>query len=501
MPAPVLSVVIPTRNEAENAPVLVDRLLAVLQGVEAELCFVDDSDDATPEVLDELAERHPGRIRVLARPPGERAGGLSTAVVAGLRMAEGRFVCVMDADLQHPPELIPDMLAAGEEGADLVVASRYAPGGSVGGLDGVVRRSVSRGATLLARLLFSEARRSRDPLSGFFLCRRSLIDGIEFRPVGFKILLELLVLLPNVEVRDVPMRFSPRHAGASKASVGQGIQYLRHLRSLALDVQGSARVWKFGLVGASGLLLFIPVLSYFKRVLPSLAAFFPAFVVSLAWNTVLNRVWTFADLRHSRAFRPWGYLSSALLAGIPMFAAFALLTLTGSRTLIAGGAAAGVAAVVNGLANRRVIKRSPATWARVVADRGLQAEIFRLGEQVHADRAYIVPADRRSEPGSSLAGVVGRAVTLRRAICLTEAPSFRPQRRTNIEAVSLLVIPVVREDAVVAVVVCERHATRGFSQEDLTVATQAVHLLSAHVDPTVVAEAAVLATPRISSAR
>ena len=130
-------------------------------------------------------------------------------------LARGRWVCVMDADLQHPPELIPRLLAEGDAGADLVVASRYAAGGSREGLDGAVRRFVSRGATATARLLFVEARLSTDPLSGFFLCRRSIIDGIEFRPVGFKILLELLVCVPGLHVVDVPLMQAQRSAGAS----------------------------------------------------------------------------------------------------------------------------------------------------------------------------------------------------------------------------------------------------------------------------------------------
>ena len=190
--APVVSLVIPTRNEANNVQPLVNRVTAALGATPVEICFVDDSDDNTGDLLLDLAQSNPS-IRALLRQGADRKGGLSTAVVAGLHMARGQYVCVMDADLQHPPELIPVLLAEAERGADLVVASRYAPGGSHEGLGTPVRRLVSREATVVARVLFKEARQSSDPLSGYFLCRRSLIDGIEFRPVGFKILLELLV--------------------------------------------------------------------------------------------------------------------------------------------------------------------------------------------------------------------------------------------------------------------------------------------------------------------
>src|SRR5207245_1257150 len=136
----VLSVVVPTRKEAGNVGPLVARLSRALDGVAAEICCVDDSDDDTPALLEALERERPGAVRCLFRQGAERAGGLSTAVVVGLRMAGGRYVCVMDADLQHPPETIRPMLAEAERGADLVVASRYVPGGSQGGLDGVARR-------------------------------------------------------------------------------------------------------------------------------------------------------------------------------------------------------------------------------------------------------------------------------------------------------------------------------------------------------------------------
>ena len=135
-------------------------------------------------------------------------------MVAGLRMARGRYVCVMDADLQHPPELRPGAPRRGRtrrrpRGRQPLRAGREPRGAR----RAPVRRLVSREATVVARLLFNEARQSSDPLSGFFLCRRALIDGIEFRPVGFKILLELLVCVPELRVVDVPMTQAARSTG------------------------------------------------------------------------------------------------------------------------------------------------------------------------------------------------------------------------------------------------------------------------------------------------
>lgn len=483
--APVVSVVVPTRNEAGNVPPLVDRVAAAMGSTPFELCFVDDSDDETGDVLLALSASDPG-IRCLLRHGADRAGGLSTAVVAGLRMARGRYVCVMDADLQHPPELIPVLLAEAERGADLVVASRYTPGGSHEGLGGAVRRLVSRGATVVARALFREARRSADPLSGYFLCRRALIDGIEFRPVGFKILLELLVCVPDLRVVDIPVTQAARSTGVSKATARQGLLYLRHLRSLFFDVPGSARVWKFGLVGLSGLCVFLPVLAIMTGVvgLSPLVAFVPAFVLSAAWNTAMNWWLTFGDQRRGgRGLRH--YLEFALLSGCVMFAVFALLVDAGVVTVVAGLAGAIVAMLINGLVNRAHIHGSPSVWTAIAIDHGVQGGLARLAGEVGADRAYLLPA--RGDASSALpAGLLAHVITHRRPVLLTEAASHRAQRRTNIETASRMLLPVVRDDAVVAVVVCERFAPGGFDPAALEIATAAVDA----IEPMLVAAAA-----------
>ena len=482
MPEPVLlSVVVPTRNEAGNVGPLVERLRHALDGVAAEICFVDDSDDDTPALLERLERETGGLVRCMYRHGPERGGGLSTAVVAGLRMAAGRYVCVMDADLQHPPETIPLMLAEAERGADLVVASRYVRGGSSGGLDGAVRRTVSRGATRVARLLFSEARMTADPLSGFFLCRRALLDGIEFRPVGFKILLELLVCVPGIAVRDVPLRFAARGAGDSKASVGQGLLYLRHVRSLFFDVRGSARRWKFALVGLSGLLVFLPLLAVLTLAAGwhPLVAFVPAFLFSLGWNTALNRVWTFSDQRRRTVGEGLErYLRRAALSGAVMFLGFALFWRAGLQVMVAGVLAALLGMAVNGALNRPSVRR--VAWAQVAVDRGVQASLARLADQVGADRAYLLPAERvgSGAPAAVPFELLERAVAQQRPALWTEAPSHRPQRRSNIEATSLMLVPVVREGRVLAVVVCERRAPRGFQAEALETATTAVDSLA-----------------------
>jgi dolichol-phosphate mannosyltransferase len=474
---PRLSVVIPTRNEAESLGALWARLHAALAPIDAEVCFVDDSDDATPARLTALAAGNPA-IRCLLRQGTERTGGLSTAVVAGLHMARGDLVCVMDADLQHPPELIPEMLAAVDQGADLVVASRYVAGGSAGGLAGLARHLVSRGAGLIARVLFHAARRSTDPLSGYFLCRRRLIDGIEFRPVGFKILLELLVCVPELRVVDVPLRFQARAAGASKASAGQGVLFLRHLASLFLEVEGSARIWKFGLVGISGLGLFLPSLWALAGPghLPPLLAFLPAFALSFSWNALWNRTWTFADQRHRpRQGDIRSFLVRALLASLlVMYPVFALLGMTRLPVIASGALAAGAGMVANGLINRRSTRLAPTIWGQVAVDTGVRLGLTRLAHAVAADRAVALPPGAAATSSSVPPEVLARVRRSHRAAIWTESASHRSQPRRGIDLASYLLLPVVDDHGLTGIVVCERRAARPFDAADLATGLHAI---------------------------
>lgn len=229
-PRPALSLVVPTRNEAGTVPILVARVADVLGAISYELLFVDDSDDRTPEIVKRVMATDPC-VRLIHRDPDERAGGLSTAVVDGIEAASGELIGILDGDLQHPPEALPGMLAAAQD-ADVVVASRYIAGGGSGGLDGVYRQCVSRGSKLVAQAIFGRVRTCTDPMSGFFLFRREVVEGVDLRPVGFKILLEVLVRGNWTRLTEVPYTFAEREAGESKASVEQGRAYLRHLREL-----------------------------------------------------------------------------------------------------------------------------------------------------------------------------------------------------------------------------------------------------------------------------
>ena len=232
-----LTVLVPTRNERGNIEPLLDRLSAVSGELHLKVLFVDDSDDGTPEVITRLSAVAACPVAVLHRPGKERTGGLAGAVRAGLTVTSSELVCVMDADLQHPPELLTALVAeARRTNADVVVASRHGAGGDVTGFS-TPRRALSRCSELMARALFPRRLRGvSDPMSGFFVVRRAAVDTAALRPNGFKILIEILLSGPRLSLSEVGFHFGDRHFGESKASLREGSRYLRRL--IALRVRG-----------------------------------------------------------------------------------------------------------------------------------------------------------------------------------------------------------------------------------------------------------------------
>jgi dolichol-phosphate mannosyltransferase len=236
--APELSLVIPTFNERESVGPLLAELRTALTGVAWEALFVDDSTDGTDALLEDIATTDT-HVRVLHRQVNR--DGLAGAVVDGIQLARGTYICVLDADLQHPPSRIPDLLnAARGSRAEVVVASRYVPGGSASGLDGPLRQLYSRGLKRLSQCVFPRRLAGiTDPLGGYFLVHRSVVEGADLRPIGYKILLEVLVRGRWDRAQEVPYRFQPRHHGASKADLRQGLRFIHHLARLVWDCSPS----------------------------------------------------------------------------------------------------------------------------------------------------------------------------------------------------------------------------------------------------------------------
>lgn len=220
-----VSIVVPTFREAKNVPELLRRIDSALRkdNLSYEVIIVDDdSDDGIQTVCEELKPRFPVRLIIRTQ---ER--GLSSAVVTGLKAATGRCLVVMDADLSHPPESLPGLLAALENPAvDFVIGSRYAKGGTTEEGWGLFRYLNSKLATLLAMPLTSV----HDPMAGFFALRRETFESADqLNAIGYKIGLELLVKCRCRCVVEVPIHFANRKFGESKLSIREQLNYLRHL--------------------------------------------------------------------------------------------------------------------------------------------------------------------------------------------------------------------------------------------------------------------------------
>lgn len=292
---PELSLIVPTYNEVDNIATLARRVHdAVASCARYELIVVDDdSPDGTAEATRRLGSEYP--IRVIVRH-NER--GLASAVIHGFAHASGDVLGVIDADLQHPPEMIPDLLQHARNGADVVVGSRYEPGG---GTENWTRQRLiaSKMAKMLAHLLLPSSKRASDPLSGFFLVRKEVIEGVELNPIGYKILLEILVRGRVGQVASVPYTFRGREAGESKYGIWEQVNYLRHILRLLPADSGVRRFIKFCLVGTSGVLVNEGLLWLFTNVVGLFYLISAAIAIetSIINNFILNDVWTFRDRR------------------------------------------------------------------------------------------------------------------------------------------------------------------------------------------------------------
>ena len=211
-----LALVIPTLYEAENIGGLLDHVRSVLDPLHIpyEILVVDDdSSDGTGDVVSAISLEDP-RVRLLVRK-GER--GLSGAILHGWHSTDATILGVMDADLQHPPELLPQLLSAIQDGRDLAIGSRYTPGGDLGQWH-PARKFLSAAAVWVTWPLQRARLRAKDPMSGFFLVRRECVEQVSFQRSGFKLLLEVLVRGRIRSVAEVPFAFGLRYRGASKAN-------------------------------------------------------------------------------------------------------------------------------------------------------------------------------------------------------------------------------------------------------------------------------------------
>lgn len=287
-----ITVIVPTFNERDNVAELVTRVSTALGGREAEILFVDDSTDDTAAEVERVAAGAVLPVRVIHR--SENTGGLGGAVMRGLASAAGDVCIVMDGDLQHPPELIPALVSRFEQGdVDVVAASRYVGGGDSRGLGTAVRFGISRAATWITKAMFPRRlARSTDPMTGFFLVDRRRLELSSLQPRGFKILLEILAR-SDVRIAEVPMEFSERRNGTSKATLRQGATFVAHLTRLRFG-----KMSLFALIGGIGAVANLAIMWALTAMgMPYVWAAIIGAEVTIVGNFFLQERFVFGDMR------------------------------------------------------------------------------------------------------------------------------------------------------------------------------------------------------------
>jgi dolichol-phosphate mannosyltransferase len=284
-----VSVILPTYNESGNIGVIVPNITTTfLKGnIIGEIIVVDDdSPDGTADAARRISRTHPVRVHVRK---GER--GLASAVLKGFELARGDILIVMDADLSHPVDKIPEMIRPIVEGTcDATVGTRYMVGGGCENWP-LARKFMSKGAGIIAKGVTGLS----DPTSGFMAVRKAAIAGKTFDPIGWKIVLEVIVKA-NLSFREVPIYFKDRYLGESKLTLKVQRDYLRHLWKLyCFKYETLFQFIKFCAIGSSGVLIDTVVLVGLVELLfldPRFAAVF-SFLAAVSWNYVFNRLWTF----------------------------------------------------------------------------------------------------------------------------------------------------------------------------------------------------------------
>jgi len=302
----MISVVFPTYNEARSIQEVLRRTSAALReaGEDHELIVVDDSSpDGTAGLAEALASEIP--VRVL-QCSGRR--GLATAVVAGWSIARGDVLGVMDADLQHPPEVLARLATAlRNQNAEVAIATRSGPGGGLAEDWSWTRRLDSWAARHLAACVLPRTLTEvSDPMSGMFLIRARALEGVRLEPTGYKILLEVLGKGHYHGLVQVPFLFQARSLGSSKLGMRESLQYLVHLGRLARST-GQLRSWiRYAAVGFTGAVVNVAVLTFLveRRAWPVGGALAVAIPVALVSNFFWNWLFTFRTSQASGVVRP-----------------------------------------------------------------------------------------------------------------------------------------------------------------------------------------------------
>lgn len=347
-----LSIIIPTYNEKENIKKLLDKIFHEFRknGLNGEAIVVDDgSPDNTSGIVEELKKTYHS-IQIIQR---KEKMGLSSAIIDGFSVAKSAILCVMDADLSHPPESIYSMYnTIKQEQADLVIGSRYIKGGKIKGWS-YYRMLLSKGATLLARIFTSV----KDPMTGFFMIKRECLINADLNSKGFKILLEIIIKANYKKIKEIPITFVNRTEGKSKAGAGEIIYYLQNLIGyLPYQKFIYSEFMKFAFVGSIGTVINITILYALTEHVGThyiLSAVF-AFVAAVTSNFVLNKTWTFKEKIVESLLNKWTlfFLVSVTALAVNLSILYTLTEFIGMHYLFSQVVAIGIALSINFLGNK-----------------------------------------------------------------------------------------------------------------------------------------------------
>ncbi|MBW1809508.1 MAG: glycosyltransferase family 2 protein [Deltaproteobacteria bacterium] len=310
IPAEV-SIVLPTYEEAENLPIIIPEICRVLlqASIRGEVIVVDDdSPDGTCSVAEKLAEDYP--VKVISR---KQERGLASAVLAGFKASQAKVCVVMDADGSHPVEKLPEIIGPLlSDQADVTVGSRNVKGGSSANWPWY-RRLISRTAGILSAGLS----KMTDPTSGFMGIRRELLAGLKLDPIGWKVVLEIVVKAAPSRLIEIPITFRDRHLGRSKMSIKAQLSYIRHLYHLhKFKHQTLIEFIKFCIVGFSGILVDMGMVIALKELfaLDTRICAIGGFSLAVTTNYLLNRFWSFTRGRETPFLK--SYLIFCAVCGV-----------------------------------------------------------------------------------------------------------------------------------------------------------------------------------------
>lgn len=385
----MVSVIVPTFNERKNMRPLIKRIDSSIKHMKHEIIIVDDnSQDGTGQAVRELSKKYPVRLIVRTKEKG-----LATAVMEGFRQAKGDIYAVIDADLQHPPEKLASLIYEARNGSDIAIGSRYVGGEERFGNFRIHRKIMSKGANLLAKLLVPKVANIKDIQSGFFAMKRDVIQDVELKPTGYKILLEILAVGNYKNVKEVPYDFAQREHGKSKLGASIIFDYIHHLITLTFREKESQRFVKFLATGFAGVIIGVMLLWFMTEKVGIFylisAGVSKEFGILLAFAA--NELWVFNDRISSSmkstkdyAIRLVKFNANRLLAIFIVIATMAILTeFMGINYLISNIIGIGIAFPLNYLAcNKRI-------WKKERKDNNAQEEKENSGQDEKKDKDWI----------------------------------------------------------------------------------------------------------------